>query len=1315
MEPSPDSSKEKPRKRSSHYSEWVEKALAEGGSRKRTSKKVSNPDFVDTDVALKTSETKESDGEVGTEELPDLDYENMSHYEKFTKYKKEYKAYRLANNTKKTKLSIDSSSLDAVEVSPMGQDESNSSISTKEHEDETTSVSEENSSQADIHTEQLLGASKKQTEMSTDQATVNNKETDSDPTELNNDKAENSNNQIKEAITPTTTPKEKVRRRGRPRVSHSRNRQQRSSSRQSSDNESHSKSRSRSRQSETNPTRRESSGRRPIDITPRQSSRFQKKLAEQTVATSSVVEDETDHESMETDVDVEGAIAPSNKSIIYLDKDKYCWFCHKGVTVTSHDRSNDFHRCRTCQKIFHVRCVTEFVIKTEWVVNDTEWECKPCVQYREYKEKDQWAPYVEYLGHDKYKKQLRFIIEKLKKYPSAKELLRPVNTRLFPDYPQYIARPIHFEMIDQRLNDGEYRCVDTLLEDIRWMVHNSVIFNGGSSGITKDLRSLLKNLRMELYDLDSCACCYIHAYTRPELWFVLPCPTPHLLVWAQLKGFPYWPAKVYDSGLEKRPGEILVKFFGDHARSWILYENIYLYSLDPPSECPNKRKKSKQHDMISSLMEMERHVEFLEKEFSVFKYPEQDILIGGNPEERALQLKYMIPLCGSKAEATKPPTDTPHTKPVALEPIKLDVKDARSKRNMLTMLEERLQQSRSDSEDSVKSGKISKEKDKKVVKASEYKEMFRQQERANSSKHSSTPRETTGNKMRPPSNTQRGARCMYLFNVLERKLRRDKKKQMKRIRLLKGAKKNNNQAGRKEDNNENTTNKSSTCIEANTAEAHESGNEKVDESGANKSPVSAKFRLSEHAKKPNCGDIDSFIESHLASSQQTSDWDGDRIPPILTPRDKRVTRAQLVVIQSEEERKLESENNDEQENKDNTKHGKSDEKPEESETPSKQGDGKNDSKDNKGNKEDRFDKVSADQADAKETKKSSKETATVNETKPEAVDENKKKSTRELKKMSQLSSLRLKRRLFRHKNYTAQLFQFRKLQNTFPRTVRNKQEDSVHSVLPDISKFFDVSKAEIKNPVVNLISITVEEIKKMKRAVKKSKTIMRCNKKKPQGSLISSEDDSGIVPIEDTMRISTESEDLTMDCAIDSVASGILSNDYWDVHWKDLASLSKSATPAGPPSSSSRPSRPASSVPFPEYLDAKRRPDRRNVSPHSLPHLDLKLRPDLFSHKQHVNSIVDYLKISGNDENSFAKGMTRVNLKKLESMAEMLVGLKNQNQISVDTQYNTALNSAELVLYSQYASTYPLPELSSTDYDEQFVPSEYHLLAPESK
>ncbi|KAL1465341.1 hypothetical protein WDU94_004923 [Cyamophila willieti] len=1298
MEPSPDASKDKPRKRISHHSEWLEKALAEGGSRKRTSKKVSNPDFVDTDIALKTSFSDTKDRELedqprpGDFPLADLDYENMSNYEKFYKYKIEYKAYRAAKIANKKKLSIESPSMDTAVASPLEQDESNSSVSTKEHKDQTC-VFGESHEQTENNTEQSAGISKKRLEILVDQAEVNKQTTSSvnykekeivsdishDPTEASNEKAENGNEQI--ASTSTTTPPKtlKVLRRGRKRLNRSR-----SSTRQSSGDESYSTSKNRSRQSDdTSATRRERSRRRqgPTDITPRQSPRVQKKLAEETTVSSILSTDHNEgEEAMNTDLDVENVPAHSVKPIIYLDKDKYCWFCHK--EVTSRDSSNDAHRCHACYKIFHVKCVTEFDMKTECVVQGNEWECRSCVLYRQYKEKDQWAPYVEYLGHDKYKKQLRFIIEKLKKYPSAKELLRPVNTRLFPDYPLYIAHPIHFEKIDQRLNDGEYRCVDTLLEDIRWMVHNSVIFNGSSSGITKDLRSLLKNLRMELYDLDSCACCYIHAYTRPELWFVLPCPTPHLLVWAQLKGFPYWPAKVYDSSLEKRPGEILVKFFGDHARSWIPYDNIYLYSLDPPSECPSKKKKSRQHDMISSLMEMERHVEFLKKEFEVFRYPEQDILIGSNPEERALQLKYMIPMCGSKTTANKPTTSTPLIKPAPLEPTKLDMNDAKSKRNMLTLLEERLQQSRSDSEDSVKSfGKIGKEisKDKRVIKVAEYKEILRQQELT----QTTTSKEITRSEIRIPSNTQRGVRCQHLFKMLEKKLRRADKKQMKRKRLLKATEKSENKNENRDENSENTTNKPSTSSSnvRITGDVQKSENGKGVNSIPSSWPVVAKVHLSSLVKKPQCGDIDSFIESHLARTLPTTDWDGDRIPPILTPREKRVTRGQLA-IQNQEERKLESQASVEQQNEANQEHGKSEETPEESERQSKEGEGKH----NKGNQKDCVDKLGVDQDDKENTKNYSKETTDANETKTKGVDENvEKKPTKELQKMSHLSSLRLHQRLFRHKKYSAQLFQFRKLQSTYPRTLRNKQEDStIPSVLPDISKFFDVTKQDIKNPVVNLTSISVEEIKELKRKVKLSKTRMRS---KLQGPLSSAEVESGIVPIEDTMRISTGSDDLcSMDSTIDMVASGVLSNEYWGINPGPASlsvqskSITLTPTVSGTSSSSSRPGR---AVPFAFPDD-----------------VDLKLRSNPSSHKQHVKSIVDYLKTSENDKNSYA---TMVNVNKLESMAGFLVELKNQNQISVDTQYNSALTSAELILYSEYATSYPLPELSSADYDEEFV------------
>ena len=46
-----------------------------------------------------------------------------------------------------------------------------------------------------------------------------------------------------------------------------------------------------------------------------------------------------------------------------------------------------------------------------------------------------------------------------------------------------------------------------------------------------------------MQEVENCPDCYINAHVRKDSWFVAACRVPHLLVWAKLKGFPFWPGK----------------------------------------------------------------------------------------------------------------------------------------------------------------------------------------------------------------------------------------------------------------------------------------------------------------------------------------------------------------------------------------------------------------------------------------------------------------------------------------------------------------------------------------------------------------------------------------------------------------------------------------------------------------------------------------------------------------------------------------------------------------------------------------------------
>ena len=47
-------------------------------------------------------------------------------------------------------------------------------------------------------------------------------------------------------------------------------------------------------------------------------------------------------------------------------------------------------------------------------------------------------------------------------------------------------------------------------------------------------------------------------------------PHPHLLIWARLKGFPFWPAKA----MRVRDGNVDCRFFGRHDR-WVALGGVF--------------------------------------------------------------------------------------------------------------------------------------------------------------------------------------------------------------------------------------------------------------------------------------------------------------------------------------------------------------------------------------------------------------------------------------------------------------------------------------------------------------------------------------------------------------------------------------------------------------------------------------------------------------------------------------------------------------------------------------------------------------------
>ncbi|KAH0509707.1 Protein kinase C-binding protein 1 [Microtus ochrogaster] len=156
-----------------------------------------------------------------------------------------------------------------------------------------------------------------------------------------------------------------------------------------------------------------------------------------------------------------------------------------------------------------------------------------------------------------------------------------------------------------------YGCTEAFLADVKWILHNCIFYNGGNHKLTQITKVFIKICEHEMNETEVCPECYLAASQKRDNWFCEPCSNPYPLVWAKLKGFPFWPAKA----LRDKDGHVDTRFFGQHDRAWVPFNNCYPIS----KEIPFSVKKTKSI-FNSAMQEMEVYVENKRRKFGVSNY-----------------------------------------------------------------------------------------------------------------------------------------------------------------------------------------------------------------------------------------------------------------------------------------------------------------------------------------------------------------------------------------------------------------------------------------------------------------------------------------------------------------------------------------------------------------------------------------------------------------------------------------------------------------------------------------------------------------------
>ncbi|XP_068423197.1 zinc finger MYND domain-containing protein 11 [Clinocottus analis] len=226
--------------------------------------------------------------------------------------------------------------------------------------------------------------------------------------------------------------------------------------------------------------------------------------------------------------------------------DWYCFECHLPGDVLS---------CDNCFRVYHLKCLSEDNKPRD---AGSPWQCVVC---RGSKKKN--------LNKQEMSKYLRFIVQRMKE--RAVDLNKKGKDTKHPMYKRLIHTALEVSNIHENLAEGKYKNFEEFKADAQLIVHNTAILYGVHSDQAEIARLLFSDTCHELNELLLCKNCFYLSNARPDNWFCFPCTPNHDLVWAKMKGFGYWPAKV----LQRDETQVDVRFFGhQHQRAWISADNI---------------------------------------------------------------------------------------------------------------------------------------------------------------------------------------------------------------------------------------------------------------------------------------------------------------------------------------------------------------------------------------------------------------------------------------------------------------------------------------------------------------------------------------------------------------------------------------------------------------------------------------------------------------------------------------------------------------------------------------------------------------------
>ncbi|XP_055345642.1 MYND-type zinc finger-containing chromatin reader ZMYND8-like [Paramacrobiotus metropolitanus] len=319
--------------------------------------------------------------------------------------------------------------------------------------------------------------------------------------------------------------------------------------------------------------------------------------------------------------------------------DAFCWRCHKAIPL------KEQRGCPKCVRVFHRACwwnlnpssSRDLPMDThplsaphnnpntqsqdELAPDNKLSECLDCYCIMDESRRADSAfnrvgmtKFKSYLSH-----MMRFVNEHLPEdrvRPFAIPVIQQeeCSDEVKEKYQELITHPMDLRQIANNIEDNKYQTCTSFLADLKWVQHNTSIFNGQNSRYTHSAHYIVETCQNLCYSLEWCMECFERGMPRPgetiqhaiERAMIQPCSDPHAVVWVKAEKYPIWPAIVY-----RFNGTLAdVRFFGAFEFGVFPKDAIFMYT--------NKFSKGKQKGKVkleyeNALAQFRKHVAKLQR------------------------------------------------------------------------------------------------------------------------------------------------------------------------------------------------------------------------------------------------------------------------------------------------------------------------------------------------------------------------------------------------------------------------------------------------------------------------------------------------------------------------------------------------------------------------------------------------------------------------------------------------------------------------------------------------------------------------------